>query len=104
MSAIEGQKSQRTPLGTAGLVLIFLGIAVSLMGLALYLFAFPDRWYAIGDITFETSKMWVEFIVLTTWAGVMLLLLGVSMFFYGRTYEGAGKAHDRHQVDIVEGA
>ncbi|MHB8634471.1 MAG: hypothetical protein ACYDBQ_11005 [Thermoplasmatota archaeon] len=83
--------SHLTGLGMAGLIGIFAGILALVAGLLTFILSYPERWYAvIGTADYDTSRNLIKTVVGLTGAGVVLLFVGTSMFFYGRTVLGSG--------------
>lgn len=82
-------QSRLTALSTVGVVMAATGIVSLAVGLILFLVAFPDRWYGIGTET-ATARTFVEATVAAGGLGLLLILLGSTLFFYGRGVLGVG--------------
>jgi hypothetical protein len=93
-----------TPLGTAGVATITLGILAMGVGLVMFLLAYPDAWYARNGVSYEASRRTIERIVLMLAGGTIALFLGSSMFFYGRTVLGKGTFDQFQTHEQVESA
>ena len=77
-----------TGLGMGGVIALSLGALALVIGSAVFLSVYPDKWY--GDATDMTHYTYVRTVELFLGAGVILLMLGTAMFFYGRTVLGSG--------------
>ena len=82
--------SHLTGLGVAGLVALGLGLLGLLVGALMFAFGYPQR-MRTPDVTWEEAKAFTRNIALLFGTGVVLLFLGTSMFFYGRTVLGSGR-------------
>lgn len=82
--------SHVTGLGAAGLVVMGLGMLSLVIGTLMFAFGYPER-MRTPDVTWEQAKAYGKAIALFVGAGVVLLFLGTSMFFYGRTVLGSGR-------------
>lgn len=89
-----------TGLGVAGIILLGLGSLCVLVGSILLGLGYPSPWYAsIDSASWGESRDLIERVILFFGSGVLLLLLGTSMFFYGRTVLGSGHL-DRFNTEL----
>lgn len=73
--------SHMTGLAIFGLVALVLGVLSALVGLLIFGAQYPS----------DTPRQVIKQVVLFLGAGIVLLFLGTSSFFYGRTVLGSGR-------------
>lgn len=86
--------SHLTALGTAGLLVLGLAILAIIVGSTLFAQGYPQTWYTEGppgSDAYQASRALIESVLLLWGGGIVGLLLGTSMFFYGRTVLGSGR-------------
>lgn len=81
--------SHLTGLGVGGIACIFLGVLSLLVGMMVFAYAFPEHWRGSADDLAHYS--YVKSVAGLVGLGIVLLFLGTSMFFYGRTVLGSGR-------------
>ena len=94
--------SRLTGLGILGVFAISLGALLLLVACLTFAFGYPEKYHARGDITEAESDAFIELVVLSAAAGVILLFLGTSMFFYGRTVLGSGMLDRYSSLEPIE--
>ncbi len=77
-----------TGLGVAGVISLSLGAICLLLGSVYFLAVYPDDWYGEPDDPVHYAN--VRNVELLLGAGVICLMFGTAMFFYGRTVLGSG--------------
>lgn len=93
--------SHLTGLAIFGLVSLAVGILAFLAGAFMFAFGYPDPWYAsFGSSTWGESRALIKGVVLFAASGVILLFLGTSTFFYGRTVLGSGSLDQFTDSDV----
>ena len=89
-----------TGLGMAGVIALALGTLALVVGCVLFASVYPDNgWNGPAQPFTDSHYTVVRSIVLLLGVGVTLLMLGTSMFFYGRTVLGSGGLQ---QLDSIE--
>jgi hypothetical protein len=77
-------------IAVAGLAAIALGTLLVLAGSIYFTLGYPDLYHATHGYTVQESHTFIERVVETLAAGVVLLFGGTSSFFYGRLVLGSG--------------
>jgi hypothetical protein len=88
-----------TGLGMGGVIALTLGALGLVAGSVLFLSVYPDQWY--GDPDDMTHYTYVRTVELLWGFGIMLLLLGTAMFFYGRTVLGSGGLQQLESIESL---
>ena len=80
-----------TGLGMAGVVVLAVGALCVLIGCIMFAIVYPDNgWSGPAQPYSHSHYDVVQAVVLLFGVGVTALMLGTSMFFYGRTVLGSG--------------
>jgi hypothetical protein len=83
--------SHLTGLAIFGLVALLVGILAVLVGAIMFALNYPNPWYAaFGSAHYQESRDLIKRIVLFLAGGIVLIFVGTSTFFYGRTVLGSG--------------
>ncbi len=88
-----------TGLGMGGVIALALGAIALVVGSVVFLSVYPDQWY--GDASDMTHYRYVRTVELSWGAGIILLLLGTAMFFYGRTVLGSGGLQQLESIESL---
>jgi len=88
-----------TGLGMAGVIALTLGALALVVGSAVFLSVYPDKWY--GEHEDGSHYTYVRTVELLWGFGIILLLLGTAMFFYGRTVLGSGGLQQLESVESL---
>ena len=81
-----------------GLVVAGLGLLSLVGGCVLFGLNYPDPWY---DGTAEAHRV-IEMVVVAASLGIILLFLGTTMFFYGRSVIGKGRLDNFSMQQAIE--
>lgn len=83
--------SHLTGVAFFGLACLGLGILSLLVGTIMFAFGYPNPWYSsFGQANWDESRALIKQVILLCASGIVLLFLGASTFFYGRTVLGSG--------------
>lgn len=85
-----------------GVIGIILGGLSIVLGCLIYIAGYPERWYALDGVTIAESKQYVKAIVLTLGVGLMLLLEGTALYFFGRHVNGKGRLRHLRLGETLE--
>ena len=77
-------------LAVAGLVAIALGTLLVLVGAIMFTMGYPETFHGCGGTCIEESHGMILWVIELLAAGIILLFVGTSSFFYGRTVLGSG--------------
>lgn len=88
-----------TGLGMAGVIALTLGALAIVIGSVVFLSVYPDQWY--GDHSDGSHYTYVRTVELLWGFGVVLLMLGTAMFFYGRTVLGSGGLQQLESIESL---
>jgi hypothetical protein len=77
-------------LAVAGLAAIGLGTILLLAGAIMFTLGYPETYHGCGGACIPESHTFILWVVELLAAGIILLFVGTSSFFYGRTVLGSG--------------
>ncbi len=80
----------RTPAAVAGLIFLTVGLLAVLGATLLFVLGYPDAWYAL-DRSIEESQEFIRMLMGTWSVGLIFMLLGASLYFYGRRITSTGE-------------
>ncbi len=83
-------------MGKTGIVMAGLGAGAFTVAILILLYAFPDRWVSAAGV------MYAEVVVAFGGVGLLLLMLGVVFFLYGRSVFGYSRMETIHTQQDVE--
>lgn len=91
-----------TGLGMGGVLSLALGALCLLVGCVIMVATYPDNgWSGPAQPFSDPHYTVVRSVVLLLGVGVTLLMLGTSMFFYGRTVLGSGGLQQLESIESL---
>jgi hypothetical protein len=98
-----GVETHLKGLGVFGAVLATVGALAMVVAATMFAFGYPTPW--VHDINDDGANAFVKGVILTAVTGIVLLFVGTSAFFYGRTVLGSGQVDQfaTHEVLVGQG-